>query len=334
MIFVGPQLLSGIGQVTLKYSKLFPKSKYYCLGTDPVPLNEDVFMYALPTPQWLSAIPLIKNVSKSVTCMTICETETVHEDYGKLFDLFETVLVQSEFCKNIFERQFPKTNFKIVHQYVPPICTRVFQNMQFTEIPKNKYVFYHIGNITDPRKNINALIRGFMACDFGDRAHLVLKATCLQPVSLSHPHITVINGLIEDDDQLQQIHHQCNCYVSFSFSEGIGMGAVEAALHDKPVIITEYGGAKEYIKTPYTVQCGTKKLEHDDFLFKKGMEWGDPHFPDLVKFMKHAFNERLSYMDHTHTKEIVSKRHVLDQFSVHVIGEKDNETNKKAAGHQ
>lgn len=317
MIFIGPRLLSGIGQVTLKYSKLFPDSIYCVLGEDRIPPGEDVFVYALPTSVWLAAIPIIKNISKSVVCMTICETETVHEDYGKLFELFDTILVQSEFCKNIFKRQFPKTNFKIVHQYVPEVLT----NTQFDEIPKNKYIFYHIGNITDPRKNINAMIRGFLACDFGDRAHLVLKATCLQPVSISHPNITIINGLMDDIDQL---HNLCNCYVSFSFSEGIGMGAVEAALHDKPVIITEYGGAKEYIKTPYTVQCGTTKLENDDFLFKKGMEWGDPHFPDLVEFMKHAFSERLSYMDHAHTKEIVSKDHVLEQFKVHVIGKKDD----------
>ena len=317
MIFIGPQLLSGIGQVTLKYSKLFPGSIYCVLGENRIPPNEDIFIFALPTGMWLNAIPIIKNISKSVTCMTVCETETVHEDYGKLFELFDSIVVPSEFCKKVFSRQFPDTTFNVLYHHIPQtVCTTT---AQFDEIPKNKYIFYHIGNIIDPRKNINALIRGFMACDFGDRAHLVLKATCLQPVSLSHPNITVINGLLEDIDQL---HNLCNCYVSFSFSEGVGMGAVEAALHDKPVIITEYGGAKEYVQTPYTVQCGITKIERDDFLFKRGMEWGDPHFPDLVKFMKHAFNERLSYMDHTHTKEIVSKKHVLDQFKIHVISQK------------
>ena len=33
-----------------------------------------------------------------------------------------------------------------------------------------------------------------------------------------------------------------DCYVSFSSSEGVGMGAVEAAIRNKPVIITDYGG--------------------------------------------------------------------------------------------
>ena len=36
----------------------------------------------------LDKIPEIKRKIKNVMCMTVCETETVHEDYGKLFKLF------------------------------------------------------------------------------------------------------------------------------------------------------------------------------------------------------------------------------------------------------
>ena len=50
---------------------------------------------------------------------------------------------------------------------------------------------------------------------------------------------------------MEDIHAKSDCYVSFSSSEGIGLGAVEAALRNKPVIITDFGGAPEYIKTPY-----------------------------------------------------------------------------------
>ena len=323
MIFVGPSLLSGIGQVTLKYSKLFPGggATYCVLGQDRIPPNEDVFVYALPLEYWFKAIRILKAISKSVTCMTICETETVHEDYGKLFDLFDTVLVQSEFCKKVFSRQFPGTKFNIVHQYVP--LNIVVHEIEFG-IPKNKYIFYHIGNIADHRKNINAVIKAFTSCEFGYRAHLVLKATCNQPITLDHSNITIINGLIDHEEHLNQLHRQCNCYVSFSSSEGIGMGAVEAALHSKPVIITEYGGAIEYVHTPYTIKCGRQKIERDDFLFKAGMVWGDPSFDELVTFMKDAFSKKLTYMEHPHTKHIVSKENVLEQFKVHVIGQKNN----------
>ena len=93
-----------------------------------------------------------------------------------------------------------------------------------------------------------------------------------------------------------------DCYVSFSSSEGVGMGAVEAAIRDKPVIITNYGGAPEYVKTPYTIDCELQELQNDDFLFKKGMQWGKPNKEQLLEFMNDAYEKRLRYMDHSHTK--------------------------------
>jgi hypothetical protein len=44
-------------------------------------------------------------------------------------------------------------------------------------------------------------------------------------------------GLLSDEE-MENIHALGDCYVSFSSSEGVGMGAVEAALRNKPVIIT------------------------------------------------------------------------------------------------
>jgi glycosyltransferase involved in cell wall biosynthesis len=107
------------------------------------------------------------------------------------------------------------------------------------------YTFYTIGNIADPRKNIQGLINAFLECNFGTEARLVLKATCFHPITLKIPGVVVINGLLSDE-ALERVHASCHCYVNCSHSEGVGMGAVEAALRSKPVIITDYGGLKEY----------------------------------------------------------------------------------------
>jgi glycosyltransferase involved in cell wall biosynthesis len=319
MILVGPTLLSGIGQVMIKYAKLL-NSKYYVLGQDPIPSGEDVFIFALPVEHWFQAIPQIQAVSQSVYCMSICETETVHEDYGKLFKMFNNkILVPSDFCKKIFERQFPDTQYEIVRCYTE--LKKIKKNNIF-KFPTNKYIFYHIGNIMDPRKNIQQLIEAFYKCDFGDEAILVLKATCKQEVQVNNmPNVFIINGLIPEES-LDQLHVNCDCYVSFSNSEGVGMGAVEAAIQDKPVIITEYGGAIEYIKTPYSVPCDLQEIPKDDFLFQKGMKWGKPDQNKLIEFMKDAYNKRLKIMNHNHTRDLM--RGVLQQFKVNVIGQKNN----------
>lgn len=316
MLFIGPTALSGIGQQVRKYMKLFPGSKYIEIN-DEIPVCENAFIYALPVQYWLDKIPEIKRKIKNVTCMTICETETVHEDYGKLFALFDKIAVPSEFCRRVFKRQFPDTDFFIIHAHVP----------------NNKpYTFYHIGNIIDPRKNFNKIIETFVRMNKPD-SRLLIKATCNQPIQIKIPNVEVINGLIPDEE-LEKIHALGDCYVSFSSSEGIGLGAVEAALRNKPVIITDYGGAPEYIKTPYTIDCECQELIKDDFLFKAGMKWGKPNEKQLREFMEDAYTKKIRYMEHPRTHMLTCKENVLQEFVANVIGEENDNTSQNNSGRE
>ena len=308
MLFIGPTLLSGIGQHCKKYMDLFPRSKYIQIQEE-IPESEKAFIFALPIPHWLDKIPEIKRKIKDVICMTVCETETVHEDYGKLFALFDKIAVPSEFCRRVFSRQFPDTKFYIIHAHVPD---------------KRPYTFYHIGNVYDPRKNFNKILETFVRMNKYD-ARLVIKATCKEPVLARIPNVEIINGLLSDEE-MENIHARCDCYVSFSSSEGVGMGAVEAALRNKPVIITEYGGAPEYIETPYMIKCGLQYLVKDDFLFKAGMQWGKPDEDQLREFMEDAYTKKLRYMDHPRTRVLTSRESVLHEFISNVISEEDNDT--------
>ena len=306
MLFIGPSLLSGIGQVVNKYKSLYPESKYVEYGYQ-IEKGEDVFIFALPLQNILEYLITIKQQARKIVCMTVCETETVHESYGHLCNMFDVMYVPSEFCQKVLSRQFPGTEFKVLRHYVP-----------FIKSPRNRdtstYIFYHIGNINDPRKQTKKIIEAFMRLNLPDSL-LVLKATCKEPVTWKIPKVHVINGLLADE-QIQGIHERCHCYVSFSHSEGVGMGAVEAALYDKPVIITEYSAPKEYIKTPYTIKCGTCELKQDDFLFQKGMVWGDPDFGQLMEFMKDAYDTRLDQMNHSYTRELVSASSIKKQFTL------------------
>ena len=307
MLVIGPTLLSGIGQHAKKYTDLFPDWKYLQIQEE-IPPCERAFMFALPTDFWLNKIPDLKRKVKHLHCMTVCETETVHEDYGKLFELFDRIAVPSEFCKKVFSRQFPNTEFYVVRAHIPHT---------------DKYTFYHIGNIMDQRKNFRDILEAFVRLN-KPNAKLIVKATCNQPVQIKLPNVEVINGLISDEE-MDKIHRLSDCYVSFSSSEGVGMGAVEAAMHDKPVIITDYGGAPEYVKTPYTIDCELQELQNDDFLFKKGMQWGKPNKEQLLEFMNDAYEKRLRYMDHSHTKQLVGKEHVSQQFIDDVIGKENDQ---------
>ena len=155
-------------------------------------------------------------------------------------------------------------------------------------------------------------------------ARLLVKATCNRPVEIKLPNVEVINGLVSDRD-MDIIHGLGDCYVAFSKSEGVGMGAVEAAVRDKPVITTSFGGSSEYIHTPYMIECERQELVKDDFLFKAGTTWGKPNFDQLLAFMNDAYDKRLQYMDHAHTKRLVGRQNVLREFLIDIERRDDDD---------
>jgi len=316
MIIIGPQLNSGIGQHAYKYVKVFEKSSYHLIGSE-LPESDNGLIFLLPIKPHVDYIKYAKSKVKNLAIMTVCETETVHEDYELIMKESQRVAVPSEFCKRVLSRQFPDNEFYIIHAHIPP--------------PIRSYTFYHIGNIIDDRKNFRGILEAFIRLNKPD-TKLVVKATCNQPIQINLPNVEVINDLISDEE-MDKLHDRCDCYVSFSKSEGVGMGPVEAALRDKPVIITNYGGSPEYVKTPYTIDCELQELEHDDFLFKKGMTWGKPNPNQLLEFMTDAYNRRLRYMNHEHTKKLVSKENILQEFILNVIRSEDNNTNKNGTTH-
>ena len=318
MIVIGPALNTGIGQHAKKYTKLFGiESAYYVIGKE-LPQCDNGLIFMLPIHEHIEYLKHAKRRIKNLACMTVCETETVHEDYGLIMKEFKRVAVPSEFCKRVLSRQFPDNEFYIIHAHIP-------------QPPEKPYTFYHIGNIMDPLKKFREVLQAFVRLN-EPNTRLVIKATAKTDVHIQLPRVEVVNGLL-DDEQMDRLHERCDCYVNFSHSEGVGMGAVEAALRDKPVIITEYGGASEYIKTPYTIECGLQELEKDDFLFKKGMVWGDPNFDQLLEYMRHAYDNRVRVMNHEHTKKLVGRDNVLKEFILNVIGGENDKTDENGTTH-
>lgn len=327
LYLLSPNLLSGIGQVMVKYNDLLGGTLVDIHNITVDFTGADVFAFALPIPVWLDNLEKIKKIAKNVVCMTVCETETVHPDYGKLFKMFNTILVPSEFCKNVFSRQFNGTHFKVVRHWEP----LPEPSPRGARAPPQKYVFYHIGNIVDHRKQVNHIIRAFQELDLPD-TQLVLKATCKQPVNLKLPNVLVINGLLPKE-QLDRIHNACDCYVSFSNSEGVGMGAVEAALRNKPVILSSYGGAVEYINTEYVINCKTKTVGVDDFLYSATMVWGDPDYETLKRHMKHAYDNKVRYIDHEYTRILLKKETIRTQLIESLSGPIDPPPELLGPGH-
>ncbi len=302
VVFIGPSAMSGIGQVTRTLCKLV-NGDYVEFGQQLQKKYRVCFCFIIPVD---ATVNMMKEYSKEcgkVIYMSVCETETVHPLYGRLAELTDTVYTPSIYASTILKRQFPNMNFPLLYHYASP-C--VHTKKQILHLPENAYVFYHIGNIVDHRKNIPKIIESFLRLQLPN-SFLLLKATCNQPVPWKNiPNVIILEGLMTHEE-LEGVHDAGDCYVSFSHSEGAGMGAIEAAMRHKPVIVQEYGAATEYIDTPYVIPCGRKKVGVDDFLYTENLEWGDPDFSKLMEYMKHAYDNNVRFQVHEKTHNIMGK---------------------------
>lgn len=307
ILFVGPRLLAGIGQVTKRYADLVD-GEYVELGERPKEQWYDRgFAFMLPLENNVLLVDQYKVFCKEMLYMTICETEPVNEAYGMLAK-YKKLLVASDFCKEIFEPQFPDVEWKVLRLWADGVPRA--PNLE------GPYVFYTIGNVMDPRKNLKHLLRAFEECAFPN-ARLLIKATCNSDFKLEMKNVTVINGLLSKV-QMENVHARGHCYINCSHSEGVGMGAVEAALREKPVIITDYGGLKEYVQTPWVIKCTKGPIGFDDFLFKKDHLWGHPSYEDLVTYMKFCYYNNVRMWKHEFTQKLMDEvKPTLMEFLEH-----------------
>lgn len=299
-LFVGPTLMAGIGQVTYQYSQCVKQhgheSDFVTFGNTVPDKDYDIgFGFVLPIVQHMALVDEMLKRCKKKMYMTICETETVHPIYGILVDRYKTLWTPSQFCVDVFSRQFPQGDWKLLRLYAPePEILPIVQSRPYT--------FYTIGNVIDPRKNTKMLLEAFIRMPKKPgEARLLIKATCKQPFNVKIPDVHIINGLLTDEEMESQVHAHGDCYINCSHSEGVGMGAFEAALRSKPVIISEYGGLKEYVHTPFIIDCDREPVGQDDFLFQRDMIWGKPNLDSLVRHMSTCLSEKICTYNHSYS---------------------------------
>lgn len=300
ILLVGPIHLAGIGQVMLKYQKVLTErgheTMYIPYSSRKIPDHDVSFIFMIPMSQVFECFYKLKNA----TVMTVCETERVHVHYGEL-PTDRTIFVPSLFSQERLQRQFPLHHFSILRHWTEtPPASGAPKKLDIDA----DYIFYTIGNVKDPRKNLRLLLEAFVRLNL-PRSHLLVKASCLDELRLTFPWLTVINEGILGEDDMETIHNSGDCYVNCSHSEGVGMGAVEAAVRDKPVILADYGGAKEYVCTPFVIECDVGPIGFDDFLFSSNMNWGHPRLESLMEHMQHCYDNRLKTWDHTYTRNLL-----------------------------
>ena len=107
---------------------------------------------------------------------------------------------------------------------------------------------------------------------------------------------------------MNYIHKIGNCFVSTSYSEGVGLGMIDAAYYGNTIITNSFSGILEYL--PYILSCNFVLTNvEDDYVFYDSKQiWGTPLKEDVINKMKIAFKNR----QHQSQINCLNKLHISD----------------------
>ncbi len=130
-----------------------------------------------------------------------------------------------------------------------------------------------LGQINHPAVIIGRIIRG----EYGD--------ACVREAA-KHKHIKLIDGLSNESEMLASAYAACDVFALPSLFETPGIAALEAGLAGAKIVITPYGGTKEYFadRAEYVEPDSVESI-------RKGIEisLAKPKTPELQTHIKNNF---------------------------------------------
>ena len=116
-------------------------------------------------------------------------------------------------------------------------------------IQKESFCLF-VGTMTQPRKNVPNLIKA--AKKYGFKLGLVgnkgnISSQIMLRELIGHASNIEVKGFVTDEE-LISLYNRAKVFALPSLNEGVGLVALEAAVHGCDIVITSLGGPKEYYK--------------------------------------------------------------------------------------
>lgn len=151
-------------------------------------------------------------------------------------------LARTEYEANYLRDGYGISNDKIA---IVPLSYR--ETNYNPEVQKESFCLF-TGTMTQPRKNVPRLIEaakkyGFRLKLAGNTGNAISKENLLSLIG-NATNIEVL-GFVSDDE-LFSLYNRAKVFALPSLNEGVGLVALEAAMHGCNIVITNLGGPKEY----------------------------------------------------------------------------------------
>jgi glycosyltransferase involved in cell wall biosynthesis len=257
---------------------------------------------------------------KRLILYTAWETDRIPHHWRFFLELADLVLVPSAWNRSVFQQAGLRVPVE-VFPHIAQECRHISGSPPFL-MPDHNFVFYAIETWTG-RKALGDVIRCFLnTFSKDDPVTLALKTThrdltrvrpflrsagTRQAVNrlLSHyrrpAHLCLITRDLPADD-LWRLHLRGDCYVSMSHGEGWGLGSFDAAAHGKPVVMTRYGGALDYLPadSAYLINCRMVPVDNDSGKpsFAGDQQWAQADPVHASVLMRRVLDNRKDAAEH------------------------------------
>lgn len=150
-------------------------------------------------------------------------------------------------ARTSYEANYLKKGYDIEEQKIDIIPLSYREDHYDSSIPKEPFCMF-AGTMTQPRKNVPSLILaakkyGFKLVLVGNKGNAQSEKK-LRTLIGESPNIE-LKGFVSDEE-LISLYNRAKVFALPSLNEGVGLVALEAAIHGCNIVITKLGGPKEY----------------------------------------------------------------------------------------
>lgn len=276
------------------------------------------------------AVAEARSRGRRVLGYTVWELERLPDHWPAILNQLDGVIVPCSWNVEVFRRSGVTVPLHVVPHLSQfgDALDRVSEVRSHDWLPTaatapGRFVFYTIGHWSN-RKAPNLVVKAFLqAFSAGDPVSLIVKTSRNDVTRLYRhwrngfrrrhpsplvefgktlrgrgpvPPISVVADESLDDDQMLALHRRGDCYVSLARTEGWGLGAFDAALLGKPVIMTGYGGQWDFLDPELSHRVDYEMVPVYEPIWSRNYRptdrWAEPDIDHAASLMRGVFERR------------------------------------------
>ena len=194
------------------------------------------------------------------------------------------------FARSKYEANYLHQGYDINREKIAIVPLSYRETNYNPNIEKEDFCLF-VGTMTQERKNVSRLIEaakkyGFHLKLVGNKGNAVSEAKLKEQIG-SNQNIEIL-GFVSDAE-LSMLYNKAKVFALPSINEGVGLVALEAAMHECNIVITNLGGPKKYYPSDMVQTVNPYDIDDIGRAVLKALN-DNTSQPNLRKYIENTYN--------------------------------------------